>query len=135
MCFCCTKTILLCSQARKGGKITEVIMPRKKEIITRTEYISFRVFNLEKKAIAMAAKEVNMNTSDFVRCAALNMKVTLRFTPEELQLYEDLHIYHKNFKVIGNLIRSKHFNKNEMILQELAEVIGLIKDHLKKFEQ
>ena len=135
MCFCCTKTILLCSQARKGGKITKVIMPRKKEIITRSEYISFRVFNLEKKAIAMAAKEVNMSTSDFARSAALNMKVTLRFTPEELQVYENLHIYHKNFKVIGNLIRSKHFNKNEMILQELAEVIELIKDHLKKFEQ
>ena len=135
MCFCCTKTILLCSQARKGGKITEVIMPRKKEIITRSEYISFRVLNLEKKAITMAAKEVNMSTSDFTRSAALNMKVTLRFTPEELQVYENLHIYHKNFKVIGNLIRSKHFNKNEMILQELAEVIELIKDHLKKFEQ
>ncbi|MCF8363741.1 MAG: hypothetical protein K9G70_14075 [Prolixibacteraceae bacterium] len=110
-------------------------MPRKKEIIKRTEYISYRVFNLEKKAITMATKEVNMSISDFARSAALNMKVTLQFTPEELQVYEDLHIYHKNFKIIRNLIRSKHFNKNEIILQKLAEVIGLIKNHLKKFEQ
>lgn len=110
-------------------------MTRKKEIITRSEYISFRVSNLEKKAIAIAAKETNLSTSEFARRASLNMKVTLRFSPEELEVYNNLHTYHKNFKAIGNLIRSKHFNKNEIILQELQEVMKLIKKHLEKFEQ
>ena len=49
----------------------------------------------------MAAKETGLSTSEFARRAALNMKVTLRFTPEELLDYENLHVYHKNFKVIG----------------------------------
>ncbi len=101
----------------------------------RTRYISFRVSNIEKKAIALAAKDANLSTSEFARRASLNMKVTLRFSPEELEVYNNLHTYHRNFKAIGNLIRSKHFNKNETILQELAEVIQLIKVHLGKFEK
>ena len=101
----------------------------------RTKYISFRVSNTEKKAIALAAKECNLSISEFTRRAALNMKVTLRFSPEEMEVYKDLHVYHRNFKSIGNLIKSKHFHKNDMTLYELEEVIKLIKKHLVKFEQ
>ena len=102
---------------------------------TRTKYISFRVTNIEKKAIAMAAKESSLSTSEFARRASLNMKVTLRFSPEELEVYNNLHAYHQNFKSISNLVKSKHFHKNDMILYELEEVIKLIKSHLEKFEQ
>ncbi len=102
---------------------------------TRTKYISFRVSHIEKKAISLAAKEANLSTSTFARRAALNMKVTLRFSPEELEVYNNLHAYYRNFKSIGNLIKSKHFHKNDMILYELEEVIKLIKNHLGKFEQ
>jgi hypothetical protein len=101
----------------------------------RTKYISFRVSNTEKKAIALAAKECNLSTSEFARRASLSMKVTLRFSPEELEVYNNLHAYHQNFKSISNLIKSKHFHKNDMILYELEEVIKLIKNHLTKFEQ
>ncbi|MCG6188027.1 plasmid mobilization protein [Maribellus maritimus] len=101
----------------------------------KTKYISFRISNIEKKAITMAAKETGLSTSEFSRRAALNMKVTLRFTPEEMEVYKNLHIYHRNFKVIGNLVKSDYFKKNDIILLELEEVIKLIKTHLKKFEQ
>jgi len=104
-------------------------------MITRTKYISFRVSNIEKKAIALAAKDANLSTSEYTRRASLNMKVTLRFSPEELEVYNNLHAYHRNFKAIGNLIKSKYFKKNETILQELEEVIGLIRCHLGKFEK
>ena len=102
---------------------------------TRTRYISFRVNNIEKKAIAMAAKECGLSTSEFARRASLNMKVTLRFSPEELEVYNNLHIFHRNFTVISNLVKSDYFRKNDTILLELEEVIKLIKAHLKKFEQ
>jgi hypothetical protein len=101
----------------------------------RTKYISFRVSNSEKKAIALAAKECCVSTSEFARRASLSMKVTLRFSPEELDIYNNLHAYHRNFKSIGNLIKSKHFHKNDMILYELEEVIKLVRKHLGKFEQ
>lgn len=101
----------------------------------RTQYISFRVSYIEKKAVALAAEETRLSTSEFARRAALNQKVSLRFSPQELEIYKNLHIYHHNFKMISNLIKSPHFYKNEMILHELEEVISLIKQHLQKFEQ
>lgn len=101
----------------------------------RTRYISFRVSNIEKKVITMAAKEANLSTSEFARRAAMNMKVTLRFSPEELEIYRDLHKYYRNFTSINNLVKSDHFQKNERILLELQEVITLIKNYLKRFEQ
>ena len=102
---------------------------------TRKKYISFRVNNIEKKAISMAAKECGLSTSEFARRASLNMKVTLRFSPEELEVYNNLHTYHRNFKAISNLVKSDYFRKNDTILLELEEVIKLIKVHLVKFEQ
>ena len=109
-------------------------MPRKKETITRSENIIFRVSPLEKKVIELAAKETNLSTSSFARKAALNMKVTLRFSPEEFNVYKDLQQYHRNFKSIGNLIRGNEPYKREKILTELNQVITLIKEHLKRFE-
>lgn len=101
----------------------------------RTKYISFRVSNIEKKAITLAAQECGLGTSEFARRASLNMKATLRFSPEELEVYNNLHTYHRNFTAISNLVKSKHFNKNETILRDLEEIIKLIKIHLRKFEQ
>lgn len=83
----------------------------------------------------MAAKETGLSTSEFARRAALNMKVTLRFSPEEMEVYKNLHVYHRNFKAISNLVKSDYFRKNDTILLELEEMIKLIKSHLEKFEQ
>ena len=101
----------------------------------KTKYISFRVSNIEKKAITMAAKETGLSTSEFARRAALNMKVTLRFSPEEMEVYKNLHIFHRNFKAISNLVKSDYFRKNDTILLELEEMIKQLKAHLEKFEQ
>lgn len=109
-------------------------MPRKNETITRSEHIIFRVSPLEKKVIELAAQETNLSTSSFARKAALNLKVTLRFSPEEFNVYKDIQTYHRNFKLIGNLIKGNEPYKNEKILYELNQVIALIKDHLKRFE-
>jgi hypothetical protein len=109
-------------------------MPRKKEIVPRSEIITFRVTPVQKQVIELSAKETGLSTSTFVRRAAMNMKVTLRFSPEEFQVYKDLQLYHRNFKLIGNLIRGNDFNKKEKIVTELNQVMTLIKEHLKRFE-
>ena len=72
---------------------------------TRTRYISFRVNNIEKKAISMAAKDCGLSTSEFARRASLNMKVTLRFSPEELEVYNNLHIFTGILQSSGTLLK------------------------------
>lgn len=63
-----------------------------------TRYISFRVSNIEKQAIALAAKECGLSISEFSRRAALNMKVTLRFSLEEMKVY-------KNFMLATGILK------------------------------
>ena len=62
------------------------------------------------------------------------MKVRLRFSPGELEIYKDLHKYHNNFSYIGNLIKGHEENKEKKILQEIETVKSLIRDHLKRFK-
>ena len=50
-------------------------MPRKKQIIIRSEYISFRVSNIEKEVIQLTAKDAGLNSSTFVRRVALNKRI------------------------------------------------------------
>lgn len=119
----------------KGRKLLVMFNAKFWIMNVRTKYISFRVSNIEKQAIALAARECGLSTSEFSRRAALNMKVTLRFSPEEMKVYKNLHVYHRNFKAISNLVKSDYFKKNDTILLELEELIKLIKGHLEKFEQ
>ena len=110
-------------------------MSKNSDNITRTQYISFRVSFLEKRAIELTAKDANLSTSAYARKSALNQKIKLRFTPDEIQAYNTLHIYHRNFKYISNLMRSSFFKKNQIVIEEIKEVTELIQQHLKKFEQ
>lgn len=110
-------------------------MGRKKEFVTRSEYISFRVSALEKKAIELSANEVNLSTSDFARRASMNMKVTVRFSEEELKVYSSLHKFHANFSRISNLIKCSEVSGKSTLLSEIWEVKQLIKLHLKQFQK
>lgn len=110
-------------------------MGRKKVVTTRTEYISFRVSALEKKVIELSADDTNLSVSNFVRKAALNMKVQLRFSPEELEVYNDLHKYHDNFRRISNLVKGSNITQKDRLLNEIEEVKELIEKHLKQFEK
>ena len=109
-------------------------MGRPKQTINRNERIYLRLTPLEKKVVVLAAKEANLSISDFTRRAALNMKVTIRFSPKELDIYNDLHKYHQNFTRISNLLRGNEFKKEIKVIKEIEEVKYLIKMHLKRFE-
>lgn len=50
---------------------------------------SYSLFS-KSKAIALVAKETGLSTSEFARRAALGQKVTLRFSPQELEVYKNL---------------------------------------------
>jgi len=108
---------------------------KKKEKIARKYFISFRVSALEKKVIEMAARKVNLSNSNFVRRAALNMKVKLRFSPQELEFYSDLHQYHTHFARISNLISATGVAGKKGLLSEIIIVQRLIKEHLTRFQK
>ena len=107
-------------------------MARPKELVTRNKEIKCRVTPLEKKAIELSADEAGLSLSDFVRKCAMNKKVRLRFTPEEMETYAMLHKYHDNFRRISNLIKNNP-HVTEELTKEVKEVQALIYDHLKQF--
>lgn len=108
-------------------------MARPKQLVNRDEYISFRVTPLEKKVIENIAETAGLQVSDFVRKAAMNKDVRIRFSEEELSIYKDLHAYHENFRRISNLVKSSQ-NVSPDLKREIKEVRDLINEHLTKFK-
>lgn len=106
-------------------------MPRPEQIVKRSTEIRFRVTPLEKKVIQITADKTGLTVSDYVRKAAMNKTVRVRFSDEELEAYKTLQEYHKHFSRIANLIKGK----DPHLITEIENTQKLIYEHLKKFEQ
>jgi hypothetical protein len=108
-------------------------MARPKEIVTRSKVVPLRVTALEKEALTLMASKAGLSTSDYIRRAAFNQKVNLRFSAEELVLYKELHQFRNHFASIANLVKA-HRGSAEL----LAAITGLkekMEFHLSKFSQ
>jgi sulfur relay (sulfurtransferase) DsrC/TusE family protein len=98
--------------------------------MNRKSFLKFRVTPLEKLVIKKKAQNSGLSMSEFARASTLGMKVSSKFTEEEMELYQMLVKYHNNFKSISNAIKTKDPSfKNEVLF--LADEI---KKHLKKFK-
>jgi uncharacterized protein (DUF1778 family) len=106
-------------------------MPRPEQIVKRSTEIRFRVTPLEKKVIQITADKTGLTVSDFIRSAAMNKTVRVRFSDEELEAYKTLQEYHKHFSRISNLMK----NRDPQLNEEIEKTQKLIFEHLKKFEQ
>lgn len=106
-------------------------MSRPEKLVKRSSLIPVRVTPLEKKIIQITAGKTGLTVSDFVRSAAMNKTVRLRFTDEELEAYKTLQEYHKHFSRISNLMKSRDPQLNA----EIEKTQQLIYEHLKKFNQ
>lgn len=106
-------------------------MPRKEQIVKRNSLIPVRVTPLEKKVIQITAQKTGLTVSDFIRSAAMNKTVRIRFSDEELEAYKTLQEYHKHFARISNLMKSRDPQLNT----EIEKTQKLIYEHLKKFEK
>jgi hypothetical protein len=107
-------------------------MARPKQLFTRAEEVRVRVSALEKKALAIMADQAGLSVSDYVRRAAFNQQMNVRFSPEELTLYKQLHNFRNNFAAITNLLKGKQ--GPTALIAEIQTLKEQMEAHLKKFE-
>ncbi len=98
--------------------------------MNRTEKIEIRVTKLEKKILTNKADDSGLKVSEYLRRAGLKRQVTYKLTPEELEVYKDLHKFHSNFTRLSNFFKVNH----PALYQETQSMIDEMKEHLKKFQ-
>ncbi|MDO1451523.1 hypothetical protein Q0590_34945 [Rhodocytophaga aerolata] len=107
-------------------------MARPKQVITRDVEVRVRFTPLEKKAVALMAEKVGLSLSEYIRQAAFNREMKMRFTTEELNLYKQLHIFRNNFAAIANLVKSR--TESTELLIAIIQLKEEMEAHLKKFQ-
>lgn len=101
-------------------------MARPKVAVKRTHQVHFRCTALE-KSNQKQAEHSGLQVAEYVRAAALNVKISFKLTEGEVAAYKVLTEYRNNFTHLGNLVRNR-----QDFAQEIKEVIQLIDQHLKK---
>ncbi len=107
-------------------------MARPKQIVTRDIEVRIRFTSLEKKALELMAEKVGLSVSEYMRRAAFNREVKLRFTAQELILYKELHLFRNHFAAIANLVKSK--GGSAELIKAIIQLKEQMETHLKKFE-
>jgi len=108
-------------------------MARPKQLVTRDVEVRVRFTALEKKAVELMAEKVGLSLSEYIRRSAFNREVKMRFTPEELTLYKQLHIFRNNFAAIANLVKSKAGSIE--LLTAIIQLKEEMEQHLSKFNK
>jgi len=98
--------------------------------MVKKEQIKFRCTALEKAIIEKKAGNSKQSVSSYCRSSALGQKIAYKLTDEELQDYQSLTQFYKNFTAISNLLK----NKDSAFAKEVATTAGEIKRHLQKFK-
>lgn len=98
--------------------------------MNRTQKIELRVTKLEKKILEKRASETGLSVSEYLRRAGLSQKVGYKLTPEEVEIYKDLHKFHRNFSSLSNLFKSGHPD----LYEDAQCLMDEVKQHLKKFK-
>lgn len=98
--------------------------------MNKKSLLKFRCSALEKAIIEKKAEKSGLSVSAYLRSAALEQKVNYRFTDEELEVYQMLLKYHKNFSSLSNLFKAKDPSLSNLTKELTFE----IKNHLKKLQ-
>ena len=92
--------------------------------------IEFRVGSLDKAIIEKKAKKAGLSISEFCRRSVLDQKVDYKLTSEELQIYQELHEFRRNFVLISNMFKVK----DPLLAEQVRSTAAKIENHLKKFQ-
>lgn len=95
----------------------------------KKEKIEFRVSNLDKAIIEKKAEHSGLSVSEYVRRSALNQKIDCKFTDRELEVYQDLHQFRRNFVLISNMFKIK----DPELANKVRGTVELLEKELKKF--
>ncbi|WCC43756.1 mobilization protein MbpA (plasmid) [Tenacibaculum finnmarkense] len=92
--------------------------------------LELRCTALEKAIIKKKAENSGLSTSEFCRASALGQKIGSKFTDEEMEVYQTLHKFHKNFTALSNLFKAKNpslSNETKVLADEIKQIIQKIK--------
>lgn len=98
--------------------------------MNRKKFLKFRCTSLEKALIKKKAANTGLSMSEFSRAAALGQKISSKFTPEELEVYQMLLKYHQNFTALTNLFKAKNpslSNETKVLADEIKTILQKIK--------
>lgn len=96
----------------------------------KKEKIEIRVSKLEKEIIKKVSDRSGLSVSDFARRSMLGQKVSYKLTPEEIEIYKELHTFSRNFASISNLFK----NSDPELSVEVRQLVSKVNKHLDKLQ-
>lgn len=94
----------------------------------KKEKIEIRITKLEKEVIKKLAERSGLTVSEFSRRAIFRQSISYKLTPEEIEVYKELHTFRKNFASISNLFKMS----DPRLSIEVKELADEVKKHLDK---
>lgn len=89
----------------------------------KEEVIHVRVTNLEKKIIALNAKNSGLSVADYIRKCATNKTINNRLTQDELEVYKTLVEFHNNFKRIANRFQYEDLSVKDYCVETANQIL------------
>ena len=106
-------------------------MSRPKQIVHKNKLIQFKVTALEKKAIQLNAKKLNLSVSELCRKSTFNVRIYMPLSSEELEVYKTLVRFKTDFDRIATYFK----NSNPLFANKVLSVARKLKEHLQKFKK
>ena len=106
---------------RKSVKILQV---------NKDKEIKLRLSEEDKKEIEKRAKKTGLSMSEYLRRTALNRKINVRFSDEEIEAWKNLTSISNSLKNLSNILNKEH---REHLIFEIRNINEQIKKELKKF--
>jgi hypothetical protein len=97
----------------------------------KKEFVQFRCSIYEKKLLRVKAKKSGLSISEYCRRAAFDDRIIERLTLKQIEMYQMLVKYQRNFKLIGNMFRKR----NPKLADEVVLLANEIRKHLYSFRK
>lgn len=98
--------------------------------MNKDKEIKLRLSEEDKKEIEKRAKKTGLSMSEYLRRTALNRKINVRFSDEEIEAWKNLTSISNSLKNLSNILNKEH---REHLIFEIRNINEQIKKELKKF--
>lgn len=100
--------------------------------MNKDKEIKLRLSEEDKKEIEKRAEKTGLSMSEYLRRTALNRKINVRFSDEEIEAWKNLTSISNSLKNLSNILNKE--NREELIL-EIKSINEQIKKELQKFKK
>lgn len=98
--------------------------------IMKSKKIEVRVTSQERDEIIAKSREAGLSISEYMRRSAIDKKLNVRFSKEELEAWKNLTYISNALKNLGNILNKE--NREDLIL-ELKKINAELKVEILKF--